>query len=67
MGIRMFQQVCWFVFLEGHQPLVLIILDFLEDSFFFMKNGRNPINALEWLEYWTRLSLWKYWELSLRP
>ena len=33
MGIRMFQQV-WFVFLEGHQPLVFIILDFLEDSFY---------------------------------
>ena len=65
MEIRMFQQV-WFVFLDGHQPLVLIILDLLEDSFFFMKNGSNPINAL-WLEYWTRLSLWKYYGLSQSP
>ena len=32
----MFQQV-WFVFLDGHQPLVLIILDLLEDSFFYEK------------------------------
>ena len=34
MGIRMFLQISWFVFLEGHQPLVFIILDFLENSFY---------------------------------
>ena len=64
MGIRMFQQV-WFVFLDGHQPLVLISLDLLEGRFFY-ENGSNPINAL-WLEYWTRLSLWKYYGLSQSP
>ena len=36
MEIRMFQQV-WFVFLDGHQPLLFIILDLFEDSFFYEK------------------------------
>lgn len=39
---------------------------FVRRQFFFMKNGSNPINAL-WLEYWTRLSLWKYYGLSQSP